>query len=188
MQDGLVIVAIGGTLRVEILKNGGNILLVKDFRRNKIFLFDKPDEHQACDKANDAGVDILTVVILSVHITWEGNTCFRRHRPLIPFEQVVVELFGEQFGVEHFLPFLIQFVKGGTVATLHPLKNIQVTTMGFLAVDITQKADFPQFLTLSLTPLLFEFGAFAGTDAQMLPLAEDDSHGKVEYQTVECTC
>ena len=60
--------------------------------------------------------------------------------------------------------------------------------MGVLAVDITQKADFPQFLTLSLAPLLFEFSTFAGADAQMLPLAEDDCHRKVEYQTVEWTC
>lgn len=100
LKNGIVVVANLFAFRVKVLKNGVKKIHIKDLVWHKFFLLDEPHEHDSGYHADYLCFDILTIVVFCRCIVGEIHTCFRVYRPLIPVEQIFVELLGKRFNRE----------------------------------------------------------------------------------------
>ena len=187
LKNCLIIVAFCFALGIKIFKDGGYIFFIEDAGWYEVFLLDEPYKHQASNQANNTSVYILSVIILCVYITREGDFSFWINSPLIPFEQVVIELLCEQLRIKHLLPFFIQLVKCCTITTLHSLQNVFMPPVRIKAVYIAKQTNLAKFFSLSLFPLLLKLCAFTGANAEIFSLTEYNCHRKVIDQTIKST-
>ena len=130
-----------------------NVILIEKFLRNKMLLFQEPNEDKTGDEAYATLVIEFLVIIRSVQVVGESDHLYR---PSIPVTKLRIELLGEQFVREHLHPMLVKLFKSWIGFVANAFQNVDMSTMGMLAVDVAKQTHLAELFTVA--PLL---GVFA---------------------------
>lgn len=176
LQDRLVV---GALLRVvprqQLLQRGA----VEERGRHQPLLLDEPDKDQPRDQADDGD----GVARLGVLRAVAGREVDRRHRPVIPVRQFLVEALVEFADVEGLGPGALQFVEAPDVLPLAQIRQRQffqdadVGGVGVVQVDVLDQRHLLQHILAGV--------AFAGPpqddrQRQLAAVAEEDRRGHHE--------
>ena len=118
-----------------------------------MLLFQEPNEDKTGDEAYATLVIEFLVIIRSVQVVGESDHLYG---PSIPVTKLRIELLGKQFAGEHLHPMLVKLFKGWISFVANAFQNVDMSTMGMLAVDVAKQTHLAELFTV--TPLL---GVFA---------------------------
>ena len=81
-----------------------NVILIEKFFRNKMLLFQEPNEDKTGDEAYATLVIEFLVIVRSAQVVGESDYLYG---PSIPVTKLRIELLGKQFVREHLHPMLV---------------------------------------------------------------------------------